>query len=473
MTVSARGHLTLAMVVVGGVSFLGALLAIDARATYAARTTADEPQYLLTALSLGEDLDLDISDELSEQAYLPFHEVRVNEQTVDLNESGQRLSPHDPLLPVLLAVPMRIGGWWAAKATLAVTAGLAAAATLWVSVRRFHVGLMAAAVVVGAFFLSPPLVSYGSQVYPEMPAALALIVGTAAATGALRTRGILVVLVAVVALPWLAAKYIPVAAVLALTALAGLWVRRRKREAVLSAGVLVLVGVVYLVVHQRVYGGWTVYAAGDHFVDGEFEVVGSNPDYWGRSRRVIGLLVDEAFGLAAWAPAYVALIPAVAVLVQRRVSPAVPLLALLATGWFMATWVALTMHGWWWPGRQLVVVLPLAVVAVAALAEASRAWFGFVVVAAGLSAASWAWVVVEASTDRLTLIVDFFDTTNPWYRVWSRFLPDHMDPGPGDLLLTLLWVFVLGGLTVVTVRSLGKAGKPEAGAVEPVGGPPR
>ena len=33
------------------------------RATYGARTTADEPHYLLTAISLAEDHDLDVSDE--------------------------------------------------------------------------------------------------------------------------------------------------------------------------------------------------------------------------------------------------------------------------------------------------------------------------------------------------------------------------------------------------------------------------
>ena len=34
-----------------------AALSIQARATYNAQVTADEPQYLLTALSLGEDFD--------------------------------------------------------------------------------------------------------------------------------------------------------------------------------------------------------------------------------------------------------------------------------------------------------------------------------------------------------------------------------------------------------------------------------
>ena len=37
-----------------------AALSVQARATYNAQVTADEPQYLLTAISLGEDYDLSL-----------------------------------------------------------------------------------------------------------------------------------------------------------------------------------------------------------------------------------------------------------------------------------------------------------------------------------------------------------------------------------------------------------------------------
>jgi hypothetical protein len=44
-----------------------AMIGIPAHATYGARVSADEPQYLLSAMSLGTDVDLDISDELAEE----------------------------------------------------------------------------------------------------------------------------------------------------------------------------------------------------------------------------------------------------------------------------------------------------------------------------------------------------------------------------------------------------------------------
>lgn len=84
-------------------------IAVPARATYGGRTTADEPQYLLSAISLGEDLDLDISDELRDERWRDFHTAELPVQT-EPNADSRAVSPHDPLLPALLAVPVLVGG---------------------------------------------------------------------------------------------------------------------------------------------------------------------------------------------------------------------------------------------------------------------------------------------------------------------------------------------------------------------------
>ena len=52
------------MLFVGFLVFGISAIAIPSRSTYGAQVSVDEPQYLLTALSIGEDLDLDISDEI-------------------------------------------------------------------------------------------------------------------------------------------------------------------------------------------------------------------------------------------------------------------------------------------------------------------------------------------------------------------------------------------------------------------------
>ena len=237
-----------AVAAVGLLAFLGAAAGIRVPATHGARTTADEPQYLLTAISLAADRDLDIADELAAGRSRAFHAPPLPEQTQPL-ASGRRLSPHDPLLPLLLAAPVAAGGWAGAKLAMAGLAGLLAGLLLWTAVRRFGVPVGTGLLVVAVFALSPPLAVYGTQVYPELPAALAVLAAVAALTapGAPGRAGVVVVGVAVAALPWLAVKYVPVAAVLALLAVWRLLRGGAPRRALVLAAGLVAAGVAFVV----------------------------------------------------------------------------------------------------------------------------------------------------------------------------------------------------------------------------------
>ncbi len=229
-----RRRLVVAMVLVGlGVAaWVAPMLAVPA--TRNAQTTADEPQYLITAISLGEDLDLDIADERRDLRYLDFHEVAMPVQE-QVRPDGTRIVPHDALLPALLALPVRLGGWVAAKLAMAAIAGMLAALLVWVAVRRFAVPLAVAVFTVVAFSATAPLAFYGTQVYPELPAALLVTIAIAALTGRMARRGLVAVALSVVALPWLSVKYAPIAAGLAAIAHVVLW-RRGDRRPALGVG---------------------------------------------------------------------------------------------------------------------------------------------------------------------------------------------------------------------------------------------
>ena len=434
---------------------------IGARATYGARVTADEPQYLLSAISLAEDHDLDIADELAERRWLAFHSSQLPEQT-KLLPGGRRLSPHDPLLPLLLTVPVALGGWAGAKLALAAMGGALAALLLWTAVRRFGVPLSAALVAVLVMCLSPPLAVYTTQVYPELPAALAVAVVLAAVTGPAGPRARaggwwVAAWLGVVALPWFGVKYAPVAAVLAVAVAWRVSDRgRRRRPLLVWTGALALAGVAYVAAHLAIYGGLTPYAVGDHFVGGELDVVGTRPNYLGRSTRLAGLLTDREFGLLAWQPAWLLAVPALAAMLRRHPPGWGVVAGALAAGWLMATFVALTMHGWWWPGRQVVVVLPAAVLALAWWAGqgGSRARRVRVLGAVGaLGVVNLAWVLAEARAGRLTLVVDFMATTSPLYRAWSVLLPALRQPhGALPWVLHGVWIAVLAGAAAIGWR---------------------
>jgi hypothetical protein len=518
-------RLRLALAAVGLLAFAGAAAGIPVRAAHGAQTTADEPQYLLTAVSLAEDRDLDVADELAAGRWRAFHAAPLPEQARPL-PSGRRLSPHDPLLPLLLAVPVALGGWVGAKLAMAALAGLLAGLLLWTAVRRLGVPVGTAALVVAVFALSPPLAVFGSQLYPELPAAVAVLTAVAALTDpaqapAARRRpapadaaaapspagttgvalvpagrpepgdaasprrapgwgAVAAVGVAVVALPWLAVKYVPVAAVLGLLAVWRLLAAGARRRALALAAGLVAAGVAFLLLHRWWYGGWTPYAAGDHFVGGELSAVGTDPDYLGRSRRLLGLVTDRAFGLAAWQPAWLLAVPALATLARRRPPCWAAVTAPLAAGWLVATFVALTMHGWWFPGRQVVVVLPLAALAVAWWAgQAARPTGGAgratgdaghptggtsrpgraaaVAVAGMVGVAAYAWLLADGLAGRITWAVDFFRTGDPAYRIWRLVLPDYLSVTRTTWVLHAAWLVVVATWAAAAWRRAGTA----------------
>lgn len=431
-----------AMAAVALVVFVVGVAGVGARATYGAATTADEPQYLLTALSIFEDGDLDIADERYSGAYREFHEATLPVQT-SLRDDGSRVSPHNPLLPLILAVPMGIGGWIAAKVTMAVIAAGLAALLVWIGVERLRLPVGAVAPLVVVFSISPPLAVYATQIYPELPAALAVAGAIAALTGS-PSRGTVVAWIAcVVALPWLAVKYVPIAVVLALAGLRWLPAAWRRPSVV----VLAVAAVGYVAFDLAVYGGLTPYASGDHFeAIGEFGAIGAAPDYLARSQRLLGLLVDRAFGLASWQPAYLLAVPAVAWVATRRDTPgAGVLLAVIATGWLVATFVAQTMHGWWWPGRQVVVILPAVVLAVAAWAHRTSRE-ALVAGVGSVGVVSFGFLAHEATVGRIALVVDFAEVGDPIHRLWSAALPDYLTPTPRTWILHGVWIVALAAI---------------------------
>ena len=309
--------------------------------------------------------------------------------------------------------------------------------------------------MVGVFAASAPLAAYGAQVYPELPAALAVTVAIAALSGPLRRGGLAALAAAVVALPWLSVKYAPVATVLAVV---GLWLLARggRRGAALAlGGGLAAAALVFLGAHQALYGGVTPYAAGSHFAGGELTVVGSEPDYLGRGRRLVGLLVDRDFGLAAWQPAWLLIVPAVAALLARRPRGWAAVALPLAAGWLVATFVALTMQGWWFPGRQVVVVLPAAVLAIAWWARGGGRRLGITLALGAAGVLAYAWIAVEGAMGRIAWVVDLQATGNPLYRAWTAVLPDYLDVTAATWALHWAWAAAFAAMAVLAVRPEG------------------
>ena len=119
-----------------------------------------------------------------------------------------------------------------------------------------------------------------------------MVLAIASATGAPSKRNAAAFVLSITALPWLSVKYMPVA--LTIFLLVAFVKKKTERQFIstYTAVSFVLMAAIYLLFHKFVYQGWTVYSAGDHFIENEFYVIGGDPDLWGRSKRFIGFLVD-------------------------------------------------------------------------------------------------------------------------------------------------------------------------------------
>ena len=180
-------------------------------------------------------------------------------------------------------------------------------------------------------------------------------------------------------------------------------------------------------------------------------MVGTDPDYLGRSRRLVGLLVDRGFGVAAWQPARLLCCSRPA---RPGQAPPVGWAALalpLAAGWLVATFVALTMHGWRFAGRQVVVVLPLAALAVAW-------WTGpdgrrrLLLAVAGGAGAGPAVAGRRGAAGRITWAVDSTATAGPLYKAWRLHCPTTWPWADETLALHGAWLVALTAWTVVAAR---------------------
>ena len=253
--------------------------------TYGARTTADEPQYLLTAISLAEDRDLDITRRAGRaSADAPSTRRRLPEQT----DAARRRPAGQPPRPAAARrcsrCRWRLGGWaGGASRRSRCWPACSPAAMVWVAVRRFaraarrrgrrrcsrsrstraarrlrHPGLSRAARRAGR---------HGRR-SPRSPAAapragrrslVVAVVAPAVAVGQVRAGGGRARGRSLVVRLWRRGGRGGTSLVARRCA------RRRGRSSTSSRT-------------RSLYGGWTVYAAGDHFVGGELTVVGHRPE---------------------------------------------------------------------------------------------------------------------------------------------------------------------------------------------------
>lgn len=365
----------------------------------------DEPHYLLAAKSIVEDGNVDVSDEYASRAYGEFYPYELRPHG---EETGGRLNePHGVGFPLLIAPAFALGGAKAVELFLAAIAALGVALAYRLALRVApDPWALGAAVAVG---LSPPLLAYGTAVYPELAAATALsgaaLLAVRLDARVSRPEAALCFLL-LGTLPWLGTKFVPAGLVIGVFAARSIWRARHRTLAVLAVEVALFSVALYVAINEAIYDGPTPYTAD---ISGETATDASFPGgYLERAYRLVALFIDRDYGLLRWAPVFLLAFAGLWWLWHSRreqVARAVPgvrdievtaglCAAALGAQLVVAAFVAPTMFGFWFPPRHLLAGLPLAIPLVAwGLRHMPRV--GIFLIALTLAASAWLYVDVR------------------------------------------------------------------------------
>jgi hypothetical protein len=274
-------------------------------------------------------------------------------------------SLRDMGLPFLAVVPYAVAGRTGVLALICLFGALLAA-QLYLLLRDLAFDRRVALLAVAATAFVHPFLTYTTQIYPDLIAALMFVTvvrlirhGTATPLRNLALAGAFVG-----TLPWLTTRSWFVAIGLGLVlAYAALWPRRDLLRRLLAAGLPFTALVLLLCYFNWRLFGWFIPGAGYFLIRDQQEVLNYAPQ-----SGIPGLLFDRAFGLVPRAPIYLLAFIGVAALWARRRLYGTPLAALVLGWGFYFLFIADIAY---WhadggpPSRYLLAGLPFLVVAVA------------------------------------------------------------------------------------------------------------
>ncbi len=275
----------------------------------------DEPHYLVITQSLISDHDLRIDNNHARQDYAAYYDAELPPHAIAPGRDGGTYSVHPIGLPLLAAPAFALGGY-PGVVVLMVMFAAAAAALAWRWVRRVTGSVAAATFSWSATALSVPFLTNSGTIYPEVPAAFAVM---AAATVAIRDVGLgdragagtaaparawraLLLGMATAALPWLHAKYALMAAVLLVIGVWRIW--RDRPSSPWTRGRLLAMAAVPFACSIAAWLGFHYLVWGSPWPSAPYGgAAGTQMSLRSLVRGVPGLLIDQEYGIFSYAPA--------------------------------------------------------------------------------------------------------------------------------------------------------------------------
>ena len=352
----------------------------------------DEPHYLLLTHSLAYDLETDLANNYTEEDSLTFMGRALEPQLGDpVGPNGEMYSRHNVLLPLALAPVYRLVGLGGVLVVMAALTAALVWATLGLAKAYGLLDPVGTLWAYAIFAFTAPLILYSYQVWVEVPAALLTVLALTLILRAADEESHgwatwMRIGLPILALPFLKIRFVLLAGSLVILAswYAG-GAKARRRTALLLA-TLGGVTVSILLFNRLFFQNPLKY----HDIDGLRAYAQSPLTYL---QGFLGLFYDCAFGLFAFAPIWLLILPAALLMGSRHrriftdsLLILIPYLMLLAPRgeWF---------GGWSPPFRYGIIALPfLALWLIPLLSDRKGGGRQFLI--AGLAAATVGLTIV-------------------------------------------------------------------------------
>jgi hypothetical protein len=314
----------------------------------------DEPHYLLAAYSLVHDGDLDLANNYAQGDYRAFYDLPIDPH-VRLGADGRSYLSHDIGLSILIAPAYALGGRAGVIIFLAIIAAFVGVNVYWLAYEvTSH--QVAATLTWLILLLTPILSVYAYLVYPEMIGAL-IVIWTVRQLISHYSSLIVPAAISAIALavlPWLSARFIPIALFLLAWKI---WRERSiRKQLLISIGVIIGSLIGYFVVNAWLSGGT---AGAIDFNTGSIPLGFQGIAIERILRGLIGWWLDQQRGVLIYSPVYIIALIGLPWLWRRLRWSGIAILAPLLIAYLSAVawggfWV-----GWEISARYLVVGLPL------------------------------------------------------------------------------------------------------------------
>lgn len=268
-----------------------------------ATSTGDEPHYLMTTHSLLTDGDVNLWDEYEQQIYKRFYHAKLEPKPSDLVESAE-IYTHGlgVFFPLLLMPGYALGGRLGAMLTIVAMA--AALATL--CYRHYRLRSPEQPTVwftLGILFFNLPLGLLSHEIYPDVPAALFIMLSYGYLheikernlIGKDRRWRVEMIGFLVAILSLLRFRYVPIGIFLLITLIYLL--ARSKRQVVIGAAAVGLALLGYLAVDKLLLGGELFFSRFGKFYQLRTFLPGMHSVY-----SILGLLIGQEEGMFPLAP---------------------------------------------------------------------------------------------------------------------------------------------------------------------------